>query len=61
MRAGCYTMKNEEKSGVDWADDGGCAEEFVEAKSAADYGSACFDYDDARVAEADAAHRVERR
>jgi hypothetical protein len=54
-------MKNEEKSGVDWADDGGCAEEFVEAKSAADYGSACFDYDDARVAEADAAHRVERR
>jgi hypothetical protein len=42
-------------------DDGGRAEEFVQTESAADYGSACFDYDDARVAEADAAHRVERR
>lgn len=67
MRMGVMHDMNEDKfkkkSGVDWAqtDDGGCAEEFVQAESAANYGSACLDYDDARVAEADAAHRVERR
>ena len=57
IHKGCST----ERSAGEWADDGGRAEELVQAKAAADDGPACLDDDDARVAKADAAHRGERR